>query len=109
MPRIQIMEIWNSARGHAAVFRYKSTMSRGYAGIEWKASWELQLERRVVAAWRSVAEGGVNDDLQIRNELLRSPPIRSHGEAVVILELEIKVACPVSIQQIRREHLEVLH
>ncbi len=109
MPRIQIMELWNSAQGHAAVFRYKSSMRGGYASIEWKGSWRLEFERRVVAAWQSVAEGGLNGNLQIKNELLRSPQIQSHGEAVVALKLETEVACPVSIQQIYREHLQIVH
>lgn len=80
-------------------------MPGGYASIEWKGSWRLELERRVVRAWQSVAKDGIHGSLQILNELLRSPQIQSHGEAVVTLELETEVACPVSIQQIHREHL----
>jgi hypothetical protein len=109
MPQIQIMELWNSAQGHTAVFRYKSSMPGRYASIEWKGSWRLEFEHRVVAAWQSVAEGGFNGNLQIQNKLLRSTQIQSHGEAVVTLELEIEVACFVSIQQIHREHLQIAH
>jgi hypothetical protein len=105
MPRIQTMELWNGAEGHAAVFRYKSNMP----SIGWKASWRLELEHRVVAAWQSVAERGLNHNLQIQNELLRSPHVKSHGEAVLTLDLETEVACPVSIQQIHREHLPIVH
>ncbi|KAF2877748.1 hypothetical protein BDV95DRAFT_600450 [Massariosphaeria phaeospora] len=108
MPKLQTMELWNGGLGHAAVFRYKSGKPGGGGfAIAWRASWALQFEPRVVAAWESVA--GTSRDagqyLQIDNELLAPAQIRSHGEAVLILELEIEVACSVSIQQIHREHL----
>lgn len=99
------MELWNGAEGHAAFFRYKSKLP----SITWKASWRLELEHRVVAAWQGVAEGGLNRNLQIQNELLMSSQVKSHGDAVLNLDLEIEVACPVSIQQIHREHLSLMH
>jgi hypothetical protein len=44
--------------------------------------------------------------LKIENELLTPSQIRSHGEAILILELELEIAHPVSVQQIQREHVE---
>jgi hypothetical protein len=106
MPKLQIIELWNGGQGHAAVFRYKSVKVGGCAKIAWRGSWNLKFETRVVTAWENVTGARHAGYLQIRNELLRPSQIRSHGEAVLILELETEVACPVSIQQIHREHLQ---
>lgn len=107
MPKLRIMELWNGGQGHAAVFRYKSVKAGGCASIAWRGSWSLKFETGVVTAWENVAGASHAGYLHIQNELLRPLQIRSHGEAVLILELETEVACPVSIQQIHREHLQI--
>lgn len=104
MPKLEIMVLWNGGKDHAAVFRYKSVKASGYARIVWRGSWSMQFEIRVVTAWQNVARANHSGHLQILNELLTPSQIRSHGEAVLILELETEVACPVSIQQIHNEH-----
>ena len=101
MPRLQAMQIWNGRKGYAAVYKYEK---RGYrAKITWRATWDLTLDERAIAEWQKVAKVMF---IQCEKELLGPVPIRSHREAVTVLGLE-NVACPVSIRQIHREHLEM--
>ncbi|OAL49040.1 hypothetical protein IQ07DRAFT_654550 [Pyrenochaeta sp. DS3sAY3a] len=105
MPKLRTMELWNGGQGHAALFRYKSARAGRCASIIWRANWDLKLESRVVAAWGdAVGAGAAGCYLQTGKELLSPEQIRSHGEAILILELENEVACPVSVRQIHREH-----
>lgn len=106
MPKLQIMELWNGGKGHAALFRYRIDRDHREAKIVWRANWHFELERFVVKEWQHVAYAEDVGHLQIENELLMPSQIRSHAEAILILGLEIEVACPVSIQQIHREHVE---
>ncbi|CAI6338918.1 unnamed protein product [Periconia digitata] len=101
MPKLQTMQIWNGRKGYAAVFRYEKGFR--WAKITWRATWGLTLDKRVVAEWQEVAQ---MIGIECENELLGYVPIRSHGEAVTVLGLK-NVACPVSIRQICREHLEM--
>ncbi|KAH7127246.1 hypothetical protein B0J11DRAFT_432859 [Dendryphion nanum] len=89
MTKLRTMELWNGGEGHAAMFRFKSARAGGCASIAWRGNWVLKFESRVVTAWEN---------------LLSPSQIRSHGEAILILDLENEVACPVSVQQIHREH-----
>ncbi|CAI6339979.1 unnamed protein product [Periconia digitata] len=111
MPKLQTMEIWNGGKGYAALFRYSIERGRRQAGISWKANWHFELEGLVVKEWQDVADANDVGYLKTESELLMLTPsqIRSHGEAILILELKIEVACPVSIQQMHREHTEMEH
>jgi hypothetical protein len=106
MPKLQTLELWNGGKGHAALFRYKIDRRRRQAKIVWRANWHFELEGLVVKEWQDVADANDVWHLEVENELLTPSQIHSHGEAILILELEIEVACPVSIQQIHREHVE---
>ncbi|KAI8283251.1 hypothetical protein K4K60_002899 [Colletotrichum sp. SAR11_57] len=53
MPRLQRMEIWYGGFRTAALFRY--AVSESGTSIRWHGTWELQLQRRLVDAWRAVA------------------------------------------------------
>ncbi|PSN63630.1 hypothetical protein BS50DRAFT_85438 [Corynespora cassiicola Philippines] len=106
MPKLQILELWNGEKDHAALFKYKINKDRRQAKIVWRANWHFELEGLVVEEWQDVAYANDVGHLEIENELLTPSQIRFHGEAILILELEIEVACPVSIQQIHREHVE---
>ena len=106
MPRLQIIELWNSRQGNAAVFRYKSSRAGVAPRIEWRSNWRFTLDRSVVAAWQSVSTDLY--DLVVQYEFINSALVRNHGEAVAALELQLEVACPVSIEEIRREHEEVI-
>ena len=106
MPRLQIIELWNSRQGNAAVFRYKSSRAGVAPRIEWRSNWRFTLDRSVVAAWQSVSTDLY--DLVVQYEFINSALVRNHGEAVAALELQLEVACSVSIEEIRREHEEVI-
>jgi hypothetical protein len=107
MPKLHTMELWNGGKGYAALFRYNIDRGRRQAKIVWRANWHFELEGLMVKEWQHVADANCVRHLKIENELLAPClQIRDHGEAILILELEIEVACPVSIQQIHREHVE---
>jgi hypothetical protein len=104
MPRLQTMELWNSSQGNAAVFRYRSSRPGVAPRIEWRSNWRFALQRGVIAAWQSVPTD--LHDLEVQYEFVNSALVQNHGEAVAALELQLEVACPVSIEEIRREHEE---
>jgi hypothetical protein len=106
MPRLQTMEVWNSTQGNAAVFRYRSSKPGVAPRIEWRSNWRFTLQHGVVAAWQSVSTD--LRDLEVQYEFINSALVRNHGEAVVALEFQLEVACPVSIEEIRREHEEIV-
>jgi hypothetical protein len=57
--------------------------------------------------WHDVAYAHDIGHLETADQLLMPPSqIRSHGEKILALELEIKVDCSVSIQRIHGEHVE---
>ncbi|KAJ5009265.1 hypothetical protein K4K57_009093 [Colletotrichum sp. SAR 10_99] len=62
MPRLQRMEIWYGGFRTAALFRY--AVSESGTSIRWHGTWELQLQGRLIDAWRAVAE------LHTANELV---------------------------------------
>ena len=105
MPQLQIMEIWNSSQGNAAVFRYKSSRPGVAPRIEWRSNWRFTLERSVVAAWQSVSTD--LRDTEAQYEFISSTLVQKHGEAVAALGLQLEVACPVSVEEIRKEHEEM--
>jgi hypothetical protein len=105
MPKLQTMELWNGASGHASVFRYKSFKLSRPASITWRGNWSLELEPRVTRAWEVVARTERSWEFQVYEELLRPKEfVRSHGDAIRVLALENRVACPVSVAQIQREN-----
>lgn len=106
MPQLQIMELWNSKQGNAAVFRYKNSKPGVAPRIEWRSNWRFTLQPSVVAAWQSVSID--LRDLEVQYEFINSALVQNHGDAVAALELQLEVACPVSIEEIRREHEEVI-
>jgi hypothetical protein len=57
--------------------------------------------------WQDVADANDVGHLKVENELLTPWQIRSHRKTILVLGLEIEIACPVSIHQIHREHEEM--
>ncbi|PVI03194.1 hypothetical protein DM02DRAFT_521358 [Periconia macrospinosa] len=107
MPKLQTMELWNGGKGHAALFRYSINKDCRQAKILWRANWPFTLDGPIAKKWQDVADANNVSHLKIEHQVLPPFLIRSHGEAILILDLEIEVACPVSIQQIHREYLEM--
>jgi hypothetical protein len=107
MPKLQIGNNGMEEKVTLLFSRYNIDRGRRQAKIVWRANWHFELEGLVVKEWQHVADANCVGYLKIENELLAPClQIRDHGEAILILELEIEVACPVSIQQIHREHVE---
>ncbi|KAK0614251.1 hypothetical protein B0T14DRAFT_301214 [Immersiella caudata] len=56
MPKLQSMMLRSAVRENAGVFQYRAPAAWDRPGmIAWRASWPLEIERRVVDAWTPVA------------------------------------------------------
>lgn len=117
MPLLNTMELWNGVlegggKGFAAVFRYQYLEhgdGRLPAVITWRGTFGVKLEDRVVQSWNNVAfrrRGERDRTFRIVVELISSrgrKKIKSHGDAIQLLQLVNEVARPVSLSQIRDE------
>lgn len=100
MPKLETMELWDGRAGRAALFQYQSK----YAAVTWKCTWDSSLQPHVIQAWQRVAQKYGSRGLVLREELLDTADIESHGDAIHYLELSGQVIRPISLQQIRTEH-----
>lgn len=99
MPRLQRMEIWYGGFRTAALFRY--AVSESGTSIRWHGTWELQLQRRLVDAWRAVAELHTTNELVVReSRLLDGSGIASREGAIQVLDLSESVVHPASFGDI---------
>jgi hypothetical protein len=101
MPKLKTMEIWNGREKLAALFKYELLQEQRSSIITWKGTWDLILQPSVVESWKAVTtrRGGFRVDVVY--ETLDSDIIRSHGDAIVGLEVSERVVRPISLQQIR--------
>ncbi|CAH0049085.1 unnamed protein product [Clonostachys solani] len=98
MPKLEMMNIWNGARGEACAFMYRQKDS----SITWRGTWEFRLSHDVLQSWKKVVARFARDELRVRHQLLGCE-ILSHGDAIHYLDLAF-VIDPVSLVQIRREN-----
>ena len=116
LPALESMELWNGKEGLACVFQYQdlapssSSSSTGPPRITWRATWDVELEPRVVEAWKKVVvyKRGPCAQLQVVKDVLdvsAAAAIKSHGDAICHLHLANDVLHPVSLSQIRRENM----
>ena len=98
MPELETMILWNGARGTACAF----TWCRQGASLSCRATWEVELERSAVEAWKTVAYKKTSRELTVSREVL-AHEIGSHGDAIHHLGLESLVVDNVSLCQIRKE------
>lgn len=103
MPKLETMELWNGKEGLAALFRFFRDQSK-YAVVNWKCAWDASLQPNVIQAWERVAQKNGHGGLVLREELLDTAGIESHGDAIHYLKLSSQVVRPISLQQIRTEH-----
>ena len=90
MPKLKTMEIWNGRKGLAGVLRYQASEFGRPASLTWRGSWDLQLDRHAIHAWKAVESDCTNGELQVNKEQLDpSIPIASHGHAIGYLELSL--------------------
>ncbi|KAM0520150.1 hypothetical protein ACHAPE_003429 [Trichoderma viride] len=101
MPKLKTMEIWNGREKLAALFKYELLQEQRSAIITWKGTWDLVLQPSVVESWEAVTtrRGGFRVDVVY--ETLGSDIIRSHGDAIVTLDVSERVVRPISLRQIR--------
>jgi hypothetical protein len=118
LPALTLLEVWNGGRGIACVFRYQAASSASHpnkdqpqpssASITWRASWDVQLEDRVIKAWREAACKHHPCTLRVVEEVgdnARFPAIRSHGDAIRELGFSHDVVHPTSLSQILWENM----
>lgn len=104
MPSLETMEIWNGREGVAGLFRYRSSRRGRTAGITWRGTWDLYLDRDVIHAWADVANMERRAGLVVvKEKVMDAGKIRFHGDAIHHLGLEAQVIRPVSLYQMRME------
>ena len=102
MPRLKLLEIWDSRRWRTNLFRYE--LDSGTATVTWKCAPQAELHGEVVEAWEAVARDMGSREFTVVSETLSRDPLWSHGHAIRHLGFRIPVLDPGSEAQIEREH-----
>ncbi|KAF4344319.1 hypothetical protein FBEOM_1713 [Fusarium beomiforme] len=102
MPRLTTLVLWHGSRGKACAFIY--TKVEHYAHVTWRGTWDIEISQQALKAWEDVAKHH-SLELRVRHEHIQET-IKSHGDAIVHLNLTCQVIEPTSLWQIRMEHLE---
>lgn len=106
MPNLDIIEIWNGQVGLAALFRFQQARGGRPAVMTWRGTWEFALRSPVIQAWEAVALKHRGHRSVIVKELLGAGAVvKCHGDAIHHLQLLTSVVRPVSLRQIRMEHI----
>lgn len=113
MPKLELMEIWNGRAGMAAVFRYRTSRymyeedecKRRPSVMTWRATWNFVLTVPVIRAFENVTHKRHGNSFIIDKESVDASLIKSHADAIHHLELAELVIRPVSLRQIRTEHM----
>ncbi|KAI2614923.1 hypothetical protein GGR54DRAFT_324318 [Hypoxylon sp. NC1633] len=102
MPKLQTMELWHGLKRAACVFRFRKEML--YATVEWRGTWSLKWNSRVIRKWEEVAVLRTGLSLHIKaNRYIEPAHIKSHADAIEKLGVDKQVIHPVSLEQIHRE------
>lgn len=104
MPKLNRMELWNGRRGVAMLFRYQRAQDGQLAIITVRGTSELALGIAATQAWDLVAHRHCHGKVVVKTSLIDPNMIRCHGDAIRQLGLTTKVARPISLRQIFREH-----
>jgi hypothetical protein len=106
MPNLETMEIWNGQVGLAMLFRFQQAGEGRPAVMTWRGTWPFALRSPVIQAWEAVALQHRGRGSVIVKELLDAGAVvRCHGDAIHHLKLLTPVMQPVSLRQIRMEHI----
>ncbi|KAH7370890.1 hypothetical protein BKA65DRAFT_562826 [Rhexocercosporidium sp. MPI-PUGE-AT-0058] len=106
MPSLETMEIWNGEKGLAMLFRYQRPERGQPAVVTLRGTWELTLRPLVVQAWDAVAlRHGGQGHIIVKELLDTSVGVKSHADAIRMLNLSKPVIRPVSLRQIQMEHM----
>ena len=107
MPKLHTMVLWNGIKGSAFAFIYR--VDRGAAYLTCGGTWKLaeeQLSSDVLDLWERVTLESHSCILRVarQDEIISSSVVRSHGDAIHLLDLPCQVVTPVSLWQIQKEH-----
>jgi len=106
MPKLHTMVLWNGIKGSAFAFIYR--VDRGAAFLTCRGTWKLEeeLSSDVLDLWERVALESHSCILRVakQDETISSSVVRSHGDAIHLLDLPCQVVAPVSLWQIKKEH-----
>lgn len=105
MPNLETMEVWNGQVGLATLFRFQQARGGRPAVMTCRGTWEFALRSPVIQAWEAVALKHRGHGSVIVKESLDAGAVRCHGDAVHHLQLLTSVIRPVSLRQIRMEHI----
>ncbi|KAF5020609.1 hypothetical protein F66182_7358 [Fusarium sp. NRRL 66182] len=98
MPKLEVLTLWNGARGEACAFTYRQQD----ASLTWRASWDLELKDSVFGAWKKVAYKYSRHEFHVKKEAVKYW-IESHAHAIEFLGLD-HVVDDVSLVQILAEN-----
>ncbi|EGR46046.1 uncharacterized protein TRIREDRAFT_80685 [Trichoderma reesei QM6a] len=108
MPKLETLQIWTGRKGLAALFKYEAATEQGQAStITWKGTWVSLLHDSVIQAWQSVAAERSQLGLRVVYESIGVDEVRSHGDAMLLLELPEVVIRRVSLRQILNEQMHL--
>ncbi|ROW02405.1 hypothetical protein VMCG_06077 [Cytospora schulzeri] len=103
MPKLQIMELWNCANGHADIIRYESTGTAESSAckLTWRSSWREKstLKKRVIEAWEEVASTNASRELSVEKDPLPKGCYSEYGAILHHLKLRDSILHPISAMQ----------
>lgn len=104
MPKLRRLALWYGVKESAFAFIYR--VDEGAAFLTCRATWKLdeEISSEVVELWERVALESHSCWLRVGRHLISSDLVRSHGEAIHLLDLPCQVVTPASLWQIREEH-----
>ncbi len=102
MPKLRTLVLWNGGRGNACAFVFQAGQGKNGDLITWRGTWNLEISQRVEQGWARVSSRIDSCPLRVRKEMIRGE-VRSHGDAIHLLNLPCQVVEPASLWQIRRE------
>lgn len=101
MPKLRLMEIWNSGDGTSSIFQYKKTDEDVFE-ISWKSTQNCNpFEDDVVQAWREAAVEHGQSEVTISPPMLLSGDFEYYGSTIPYLESRNMVLHPVSAAQMK--------
>lgn len=101
MPKLRLMEIWNSGRGTAAIFRYE-VKDNGVAEISWQSTQYCDpFENDVLQSWKKVATEHDRQGLEACPPVLLQGDFEYYGSTIPLLKSKHLVVQAVSAAQMR--------
>ncbi|KAL2290906.1 hypothetical protein FJTKL_14845 [Diaporthe vaccinii] len=105
LPKLQIMELWNCEKGHAAILRYEAaeTVRSRTCELTWRSSWystKSTIGAEVIEAWEHAAHES-SRQLTFVLDPLPPAPYSHYGAILRHLKLRDYILDPVTAMQVR--------